>query len=87
MPCTSVFDAQDEAWRAAVLPDDVRCRVAIEAGVPDGWWRYVGSARPRDRHDAVSARRRRARTCSGNFGFTSAAVVEAAESLLNTGEN
>ncbi len=42
MPCTSVFDAQDAAWRDAVLPPDVGARVAIEAGVADGWWRYVG---------------------------------------------
>jgi transketolase len=86
MPCTSVFDAQDESWRASVLPDDVRCRVAIEAGVPDGWWRYVG---PRGR---VIGMTRFGASAPGkdlfrHFGFTSAAVVEAAESLLNTGEN
>ena len=44
MPCTSVFEVQDAAWREAVLPRAVRLRVAIEAGVPDGWWRYVGDA-------------------------------------------
>jgi transketolase len=82
MPCTSVFDAQDEAWRASVLPDDVRCRVAIEAGVPDGWWRYVG---PRGR---VIGMRSFGASAPGkdlfrHFGFTSAAVIEAAESLLN----
>ncbi len=82
MPCTSVFDAQDEAWRASVLPDDVRCRVAIEAGVPDGWWRYVG---PRGR---VIGMRSFGASAPGkdlfrHFGFTSAAVIEAVESLLN----
>ncbi len=86
MPCTSVFESQDEAWRTAVLPDDVRCRVAIEAGVPDGWWRYVG---PRGR---VIGMTRFGASAPGkdlfrHFCFTSAAVVEAAESLLNTGEN
>ena len=44
MPCTGVFEAQDAAWRESVLPRAVRCRVAIEAGVPDGWWRHVGDA-------------------------------------------
>ncbi|MGQ0429979.1 MAG: transketolase, partial [Gammaproteobacteria bacterium] len=39
MPSTSVFDAQDAAWRDAVLPPSVTRRVAIEAGAPDGWWR------------------------------------------------
>jgi transketolase len=41
MPCTSVFDRQDAAWREAVLPRGVP-RVAIEAGVADFWRKYVG---------------------------------------------
>jgi len=41
MPCTSVFDRQDAAWREAVLPRGMP-RVAIEAGVTDGWRKYVG---------------------------------------------
>jgi transketolase len=44
MPCTSVFDAQDEAYRESVLPAAVAARVAVEAAVTDGWWKYVGSA-------------------------------------------
>ena len=44
MPCTSVFDAQEQAYRDAVLPPSVTRRLAIEAGVPDGWHRYVGTA-------------------------------------------
>jgi transketolase len=42
MPCTSVFDAQDEAYRESVLPSSVRARVAVEAGVSDFWLKYVG---------------------------------------------
>lgn len=42
MPCTDVFDAQDAAYREAVLPAKVKARVAIEAGVTDGWLKYVG---------------------------------------------
>jgi transketolase len=41
MPCTSVFDRQDAAYRETVLPRGVR-RVAIEAGVSDFWRKYVG---------------------------------------------
>lgn len=41
MPSTSVFDGQDEAYRASVLPRGVP-RVAVEAGVPDYWRKYVG---------------------------------------------
>ena len=41
MPCTSVFDRQDAAWRERVLPKGLP-RVAVEAGVTDLWRRYVG---------------------------------------------
>ncbi|HRD32673.1 MAG TPA: transketolase [Rhodocyclaceae bacterium] len=43
MPSTNVFDRQDSAWRAAVLPAGIP-RVAVEAGVTDGWCKYVGAA-------------------------------------------
>ena len=43
MPSTDVFDAQDEAYRESVLPKAVTARVAVEAAVSDGWWKYVGS--------------------------------------------
>ncbi len=42
MPCTDVFDAQDEAWRDLVLPPACRKRIAVEAGVSDYWRKYVG---------------------------------------------
>ena len=42
MPCTEVFDGQDEAYREAVLPRAVTRRLAIEAGATMSWWRYVG---------------------------------------------
>jgi len=42
MPCTDIFDAQDQAYRNRVLPSACRNRIAIEAGVPDYWYKYVG---------------------------------------------
>ena len=42
MPSTQVFDAQDRGYREAVLPRDVRARIAIEAGATDFWFKYVG---------------------------------------------
>lgn len=42
MPCTQVFDAQTDAYRESVLPHRITARLAVEAGVSDGWWRYVG---------------------------------------------
>jgi len=41
MPSSTVFDRQDAAWREAVLPRGLP-RVAVEAGVTDGWRKYVG---------------------------------------------
>ena len=43
MPSQEVFDRQEEAYREQVLPSACRCRVAVEAGSPDSWYRYVGS--------------------------------------------
>ena len=42
MPCTDAFDSQDESYRNSVLPQSCRNRIAIEAGVPDYWYKYVG---------------------------------------------
>ncbi len=44
MPCTDLFDSQSDDYRESVLPAATTKRVAIEAGVPEGWWRYVGSS-------------------------------------------
>jgi transketolase len=41
MPAPSVFDRQDDAYRTAVLPPHLPCAV-VEAGVPDGWYKYTG---------------------------------------------
>jgi len=42
LPSTDVFEAQDESYKESVLPRDVRARVAIEAGIADYWFKYVG---------------------------------------------
>ena len=42
MPSTNVFDKQDETYRESVLPAAVTKRVAIEAGISDVWYKYVG---------------------------------------------
>jgi transketolase len=43
MPNSKQFAEQDEAYRESVLPGAVTARVAIEAGVTAGWWRWVGA--------------------------------------------
>jgi transketolase len=42
MPNPARFDAQDVAYRESVLPSAVTARVAVEAAVTDGWYKYVG---------------------------------------------
>ncbi|HDV5540313.1 TPA: transketolase [Vibrio cholerae] len=42
MPSTDAFDKQDAAYREAVLPSAVTKRIAIEAGIADFWYKYVG---------------------------------------------
>jgi transketolase len=83
MPCTSRFDAQDAAWRQAVLPPDLPV-VAVEAGHPHGWHRYTG------RDGAVIGIDRFGESAPGpqlmqHFGFTADAVVAGVQACLGAG--
>ncbi len=86
MPCTSVFDAQDASWRTAVLPPAIGCRVAVEAGATDGWWRYVG-ARGRVIGMTGFGASGQGKDLFRHFGFTAEAVVNTVDSVLKTGDN
>jgi transketolase len=81
MPSWRLFDIQAEAYRHQVLPPDVWARVAIEAGVPQGWHRYVG-----DRGEIIGMTRfgasAPAKVLYEKFGFTVEKVVERALGLL-----
>jgi transketolase len=81
MPCTSVFDSQDEAYRESVLPSSVRARVAVEAGVTDFWRKYVGfdgKVIGIDRFGESAP----AGDLFKEFGFTVENVVSAVEGVL-----
>jgi len=81
MPATDVFDGQDKAYRDQVLPPSVATRIAIEAGISDYWYKYVGlngdivgmtsfgESAPADQLFEM-------------FGFTVANIVDRANSLL-----
>ena len=43
MPSWELFDKQPEDYQCQILPSEIKCRVAVEAGVKQGWHRYVGS--------------------------------------------
>lgn len=42
MPCWELFEMQDEAYKNSVLPPDVTARVGIEAGIEQGWCKWLG---------------------------------------------
>jgi transketolase len=84
MPCTSVFDRQDAAWRQSVLQAGLP-RVAVEAGVSDYWRKYVGAVDAR--HGAVVGIDRFGESAPGpklfeHFGFTVDNVVKTVKSIL-----
>ena len=80
MPSTSVFDAQDAAYRASVLPAGTK-RVAIEAGCRESWWRYVGLDGAVVGMDTFGASAP-AKKLFEQFGFTAASVAQVAAGLL-----
>ena len=80
MPCTNVFDQQDAAYRNSVLPPHLP-RVAVEAGVSDGWYKYVGlngAVVGLDRFGESAP----AELLFKEFGFTTEHVVEVVKSVL-----
>ena len=82
MPSTDVFDAQEAAYRESVLPAAVRARVAIEAGVSGGWWRYVGTNGRVVGLDSFGASAP-ADELFEHFGFTIDNVVAVAKDVLS----
>ncbi len=81
MPSVDVFEAQDAAYREAVLPAAVTARVAVEAAVTDGWYKYVGL-----NGKVVGINRFGESAPAGQlfkeFGFTVDNVVKAVEEVL-----
>jgi len=80
MPCTNAFDAQDAAYRESVLPKGVK-RVAVEAGVTDGWYKYVGldgKVVGLDRFGESAP----FEVLFKHFGFTAENVAKTAEEIL-----
>ena len=77
---SNVFDRQDPAYKDSVLPRGLP-RIAIEAGVTDGWWKYVGGTGTvigLDRFGESAP----AGVLFKEFGFTVANVVKAVESFV-----
>lgn len=81
-PCLEWFDSQSAQYRESILPNKVKARVAVEAGISQGWWKYVGTAGRciSLEHFGASAG---AEKLYEEFGITSAAIVAAAQEILN----
>lgn len=81
MPSWELFDAQHQAYRDKVLPPSVRARLAVEAGVAQGWYRYVG-----DRGDVLGVERFGAsapgEVVMREYGFSVSNVCKRALALL-----
>lgn len=81
MPSTDTFDKQDAAYRESVLPSDVTARIAIEAGIADFWYKYVGfDGRIIGMHSFGESAP--AEELFKLFGFTVENIVETAKELL-----
>ncbi|HZU55582.1 MAG TPA: transketolase [Actinocrinis sp.] len=85
MPCVEWFDAQDAGYQESVLPKSVKARVAVEVGVAQPWYRFVGDAGRIVSLEHYGASADFA-TLMREFGFTAEAVEAAArESLAAVG--
>ena len=80
MPCTEDFDAQPEKYKESVLPSAVRARVAIEAGSPLCWYKYVGLDGKILGMDSFGASAPAGQLFK-KFGFTPENVAEAAKEV------
>ena len=81
MPCAELFEKQDASYREAVLPKAISKRVAIEAGIADYWYKYVGL------EGKIIGMRSFGESAPADvlfnyFGITADAAYEAAVSLL-----
>ena len=80
MPSTNIFDEQPQEYKESVLPKNILKRVAVEAGVTLGWYKYVGlegRVIGLDRFGASAPYK----TLYKEFGITTDAIVEAVNSL------
>ncbi|OIN09043.1 transketolase [Oceanisphaera psychrotolerans] len=81
LPCTDVFDAQSAEYKESVLPAAVTKRLAVEAGIADYWYKYVGFG-----GDIIGMTTFGESAPAGDlfklFGFTVDNVVEKANALL-----
>lgn len=80
MPSWRIFEEQSDAYKASIFPDHLP-KLAVEAGSPLGWWKYVG------RHGDVIGLERFGASAPGKkaleeLGFSSANIAKRAKALV-----
>ncbi len=83
IPCMEIFDAQPLEYKSAVIPSQVALKVAVEAGSPHLWYRYVGEK------GLVIGLEEFGKSAPGDvlfkyYGFTPESIVDKIKSVLNT---
>ncbi len=81
MPCMDLFEEQSAEYKEAILPKNVRARVAVEALIDYGWGKYVGLDGATVTMTGFGASAPAA-TLFEKFGFTTENVVKAVKSVL-----
>ncbi|MGP1939631.1 MAG: transketolase [Arsenophonus sp. ET-DL9-MAG3] len=81
MPSTDTFDKQEQSYRELVLPTSITARLAIEAGIADFWYKYIGTA------GVIIGMHTFGKSAPADvlfkeFGFSVENVIEKAKSLL-----
>ncbi|MFK8010635.1 MAG: transketolase [Marinicellaceae bacterium] len=82
MPCTNIFDQQNDQYKESVLPSDIKTRIAVEAGQGDFWYKYVGL------NGAIISQDTFGESAPGaelfeHFGFTVENVVNTVKQVIN----
>jgi len=81
LPCWELFDEQDQDYRDSVLPPNVTARVAVEAGIQQGWERYIGTSGRFIGMSSFGASAPHSQLYE-HFGITADNVVAAAKAVL-----
>jgi transketolase len=81
MPCWELFEKQNQKYKDSVIPPEVKARVGIEAGIEQGWRKYLGDNGIFVGMSSFGASAP-AKTCFEKFGITAENVVAAAKKLI-----
>ena len=80
MPCWELFEKQSQEYKDSVIPPSVKARVGIEAGVEQGWRKYIGDSGIFIGMDSFGTSAPQ-NQCYEKFGITTEKVVEAAKKV------